>query len=314
MSSVCRPTCCPGTRSSRWRIILAPTPWRRYADIVQTSTTKAFETPSESMRAIPTTRSPSRANTTCCDCSNARRSASALRPLSQSSAARSAFASSQSIPSSDPSTRTAMAAAILRSAAARGVAAEERERAATQPDRGALLIRGRREQAILGRVRHEAHLDEDHRHVRPVEAGVVGAFLEAAVREAERGSKLTLDDPRGAPALAVDVIRPAVPQCRVERVRPPCGGVRGAVRMDPQEERRPLAVRDPRTRDVADARPGRPRPRHDDAYACPLEKHPQPQCDPQIEIGLAQPADDTVRPATVLDLHRRRTGADRLRR
>src|SRR4051812_27281568 len=50
---------------------------------------------------MPTTRSPSRANATCCDCSNDRRSAAADRPLSKSSATRSAFACSQSTPAQE---------------------------------------------------------------------------------------------------------------------------------------------------------------------------------------------------------------------
>ena len=56
---------------------------------------------------MPTTRPPSRANATCCDCSNDRRSASGERPLSKRSAARSAFACAQSIPSSELSKLTA---------------------------------------------------------------------------------------------------------------------------------------------------------------------------------------------------------------
>src|SRR3954454_21865606 len=61
---------------------------------------------------MPTTRSPSRANATCADCSNERRSASALRPLSKSSARRSAFACSQSMPSSELSIRMATASGL----------------------------------------------------------------------------------------------------------------------------------------------------------------------------------------------------------
>ena len=77
-------------------------PCLRYGVSVQTSTMNELQTPSERSRAIPTTRSPSRAMATCWDCSNDRRSAWALRPLSQSSAARSAFVRTQSIPSSVP--------------------------------------------------------------------------------------------------------------------------------------------------------------------------------------------------------------------
>ena len=79
----------------------AAIPCRRWLDAVQTSIRYALQTPSESRRAIPTTRSPSCATTTCCDCSNERRSASGDRPLSKSSAARSAFACAQSTPSSN---------------------------------------------------------------------------------------------------------------------------------------------------------------------------------------------------------------------
>jgi hypothetical protein len=54
-------------------------------------------------------RSPSRAMATCCDCSKERRSASGDRPLSKSSATRSAFTLVQSMPSSELSIRTATA-------------------------------------------------------------------------------------------------------------------------------------------------------------------------------------------------------------
>ena len=42
-------------------------------------------------------------------------------------------------------------------------APEEAKRPAAEPERGATLIRGGGEQTILRRIRHEAHLDEDHR-------------------------------------------------------------------------------------------------------------------------------------------------------
>jgi len=62
-----------GTSSSRCRVIPDAMPCRRYADAVQTSTRYALHTPSERRRAIPTSRSPSPAKTTCRDCSKERR-------------------------------------------------------------------------------------------------------------------------------------------------------------------------------------------------------------------------------------------------
>ena len=62
--------------------------------------------------------------------------------------------------------------------------------------------RGTCERPVLARIRHESHLDEDHRHVRPVEAGEVRALLDAAVREPEGAEELRLDERRGAPARA----------------------------------------------------------------------------------------------------------------
>ena len=78
-----------------------------------------MQTPSESRRAMPTTRSPSRAKATCCDCRNEACRAAGERPLSKESAARSAFACSQSMPSSELSICTATAAASHTPLAAR---------------------------------------------------------------------------------------------------------------------------------------------------------------------------------------------------
>src|SRR5579872_542301 len=85
-------------------------PRRRWLEAVHTSSRYALQTPSESRRAIPTIRSPSRAMATCCDCSNDRRSARAFRPLSNPSADRSALARSQAV-SSRPSTEPKMVTA-----------------------------------------------------------------------------------------------------------------------------------------------------------------------------------------------------------
>src|SRR5579862_7190437 len=78
----------------------------------------ALHTPSESSRPMPTTGpglSSSQATTTCGDCAKERRRASAERPLSKSSAARSALARTQSTPSSERSRRTRTAPAWHRS-------------------------------------------------------------------------------------------------------------------------------------------------------------------------------------------------------
>ena len=83
--------------------------------------------------------------------------------------------------------------------------------------------------------------------------------------------------------------------------------------MDAQEERGTRAIGDPGASDVAHARAGRLRPRHDDANAGALEKRPQPERDSHVQLGLTQAGDDTARSAAVLDLLRRGAGADRLR-
>lgn len=57
---------------------------------------------------MPTRWSPSRANATYSECSNDRRRASGERPLSKSSAARSAFARAQLIPARESSIAIAM--------------------------------------------------------------------------------------------------------------------------------------------------------------------------------------------------------------
>ena len=78
------------------------------------------------------------------------------------------------------------------SEAARGRAPEEAQGPAAETERGAALVRRGREQAVVRPVRHEAHLDEDDRHVRPVEPREVGALVEPAVGEAERADELPL--------------------------------------------------------------------------------------------------------------------------
>ena len=84
--------------------------------------------------------------------------------------------------------------------------------------------------------------------------------------------------------------------------------------MDPEKERCPGAVGDPRPRDVADARALGRRPRHHDPQAGALEQAAKPECDPQVQVGLAESADHAMRPPAVLDLPRRRAGTDRLGR
>src|SRR5262245_22781466 len=56
---------------------------------------------------------------------------------------------------------------------------EEPKRSLAQPPSNLAPVRTRREQAILGRIRQKAGLDEDRRHVRPVEPRDVGALVEA---------------------------------------------------------------------------------------------------------------------------------------
>src|ERR671930_185525 len=51
-------------------------------------------------------------------------------------------------------------------------------------------------------------MDEDRRHVRPVEPGQVAARHEAEVRSAGGPDDASLDEPRGAQAARVDVVRP----------------------------------------------------------------------------------------------------------
>ena len=63
------------------------------------------------------------------------------------------------------------------------------------------------EQAPFARVRDESRLDEDRGHVRPVEAGQVGAGHEPAVGGAGRGDDRALDEPGRAEAARVDVAR-----------------------------------------------------------------------------------------------------------
>ena len=69
-SLVWSPTWWPGTSSSSRRIIADAMPCLRYAEARSTRRRDTkLQTPSERSRAIPTTRSPSRANATCWDCS-----------------------------------------------------------------------------------------------------------------------------------------------------------------------------------------------------------------------------------------------------
>ncbi len=199
-------------------------------------------------------------------------------------------------------------------AAGRPGTPEKPHRAAAQADGSPLLVRGSRQQSILGRIRHESHLDEDRRNVGPVEAGEVGALLEPAVGKAERANELRLHDPRCAPARRVDVVGPPRSEGGVQRVRPPGAAVGRAVRMNAKEERGAGAVGDSSARDVADARPGCPRSGHDDANAGVLEQPPEPESDAQVQLGLAEPRHDAVGAASVLDLLRGRPRADRLRR
>ena len=126
-------------------------------------------------------------------------------------------------------------------------------------------------------------------------------------------TKARLHDASCAPALRVDVVRPAAPQCRIERVRAARRRVRRSVGVNAQEERCTGAVCDPSARDVSHARARRSRPRHDDLHAGALQQRPQSQAHLQVELGLAQSAHDSARAATVLDLAHRRAGPDRLR-
>ena len=56
----------------------------------------------------------------------------------------------------------------------------------------------------------------------------------------------------------------------------------------------------------------RRRPGHDDPDAGSLEQRAQPQSHPEVELRLAQAADDAARPPAVLDLPHGRARADRL--
>ena len=121
-------------------------------------------------------------------------------------------------------------------------------------------------------IHEHDELDEDHGHVCPVEARVVGSLLDPAVGEPERPHELALDELCRAVARRIDVVRPALSQGRRERV---CAAriARGrAVRVDAEEEPGLGTVRDPRPRDVAHALAGRLRPRHHDAHACATQQ------------------------------------------
>ena len=199
--------------------------------------------------------------------------------------------------------------------AAGGVSpAEIRQHAAAEPQRGPPLDRAPSQPAILDRIRHEAELDHQNRHVRPVEAREVGALPDAAVRKAEGGDELSLDEHGRTAARAVHVVGPAAPERRHHGVGAAHGARRRPVGVDAQEERRPGTVGDPGARDVAHARPLVPGPREHDADAGPLEQRLEQEGDAEVELGLRQAADDAPRAAPVLDLARRRPRPDRLGR
>src|SRR5262245_52492877 len=72
---------------------------------------------------------------------------------------------------------------------------EEAQRSLAEPPSNLAPVRRRCEQPILGWIRQEAGLDEDRRHVRPVESRDVGALLEAAVDRTEAPDERSLDGP-----------------------------------------------------------------------------------------------------------------------
>ncbi len=126
-------------------------------------------------------------------------------------------------------------------------------------------------------------------------------------------TEIGLDDPGCPLALGVDVVRPTDAHGRVERVRTTGGRVGRTVRVDTEEESGAGPVRDPRARDVPDARAGRLRPRHDNPYSGTLEQRPETEAHTQVEVGLSEPAHNAACPAAVLDLPRGRAWADGLR-
>jgi hypothetical protein len=108
------------------------------------------------------------------------------------------------------------------------------------------LVGGSAQQPTLARVRHVPGLDEHDRHVGPVEAGQVGAALDAEVARTGREHELALGESGGAATRSVDVVRPAGVQGGEERLRAVCGWVRRPVGVDPEHERRAARVAVPR--------------------------------------------------------------------
>ena len=101
---------------------------------------------------------------------------------------------------------------------------------------------------------------------------------------------------------AVDVVRPACAQRGNERVRAVYRAVGRAVGVDSEEQVGAGAVRDPRPRDVSHRDSCGAGSGHDDVDTGTLEQGAQPQRDPQVEDGLAQPVTMPVAPPPSLIL------------
>ena len=110
----------------------------------------------------------------------------------------------------------------------------------------------------------------------------------------------------------IDVVGPALPEGRGERVAAADGVARMTVRVDAEEQGGAGSVGDPGARDVPNARPRRPRSRHHHPHPGTIEERAQPQRHGEHEVGLANPGHDAVRASAVLDLARGRARSDRL--
>ena len=197
------------------------------------------------------------------------------------------------------------------SASARSAEVPRACRGRARPRRAA--GRGPRSSAILDRVRHEAQLDEDHRHVRPVEAREVRALLDAAVGEAERAHELApARRRRRGGSRRTSSVQPArsagtsvcVPRHAELGWPSACTRRKSAARALFAIRARAMlpmlapSVRGPGQHDVDARRAQQPR---------------EAERDVEHEVGLADARDDAARPAAVLDLAGRRARPDRLR-
>ena len=159
------------------------------------------------------------------------------------------------------------------------------------------------------RIRHEPGLDQNRRHVGPVEAGQVGTLDDPAVRRPGRSDDRRLQRTAGSQASRVDVVRPAAVPGGHERRDAVQRAVARAVGVDPHHQRRVPPVAEARPRDVAVAvaeMERRAGARHRHPVAAGQQQPARTDSDRQRDRRLAR------RAAAVLDLPHPRPRPDRL--